>query len=183
METNEIIAQVFGFLALGLLLISFQFKSNKTLLILQSFGNLLFCIQYIFLHTYSGCICVLVLVRNLTVAFQDKYKILKWKGWEYILLILFLVSSIFTWEGLKSILPLIGCIGSTIAYFKNNARVFRSVTLFITSPCWLTYDALSGAYAGIINEIITIISIVISIIRFGWKKLGEDEYNKEQKNG
>lgn len=41
---------------------------------------------------------------------------------------------------------------------------------------WLTYDLIVGAYAGVLNETIAATSIIVSIIRFGWKSLGENEF-------
>ncbi len=47
--------------------------------------------------------------------------------------------------------------------------------LFCASPAWLLYDVMVGSAAGVVNELITLGSIIISIFRFGWKELGNPE--------
>ena len=42
------------------------------------------------------------------------------------------------------------------------------------SPCFLIYDVLIGSWGGVLNETITILSILLSIVRFGWKELGKE---------
>ena len=45
----------------------------------------------------------------------------------------------------------------------------------------LIYDIIFHSYAGILNEVITITSILISIWRFGWKNLGDPNSGFSQK--
>lgn len=47
--------------------------------------------------------------------------------------------------------------------------------LFCASPAWLLYDVMVGSIAGIVNEAITLTSIIVSVLRFGWKELGDPE--------
>ncbi|WP_366916605.1 YgjV family protein [uncultured Oscillibacter sp.] len=42
------------------------------------------------------------------------------------------------------------------------------------SPCTLLYDILVHTWGGAVCEAITILSIIISIVRFGWRNLGEE---------
>ena len=45
----------------------------------------------------------------------------------------------------------------------------------IKSNRWLIYDVIVRSYGGIVSESITMLSILISIIRFGWKGLEKDK--------
>lgn len=47
--------------------------------------------------------------------------------------------------------------------------------MFINSPLWIIYNFMSGSLAGILDEIVTEISLVISVFRFGWKSLDRVE--------
>ena len=47
--------------------------------------------------------------------------------------------------------------------------------MLINSPLWIVYDVLVGSWAGILDELITEVSILISIRRFGWKNLDRTE--------
>ncbi len=43
--------------------------------------------------------------------------------------------------------------------------------MFINSPLWIVYDIIVGSRAGILDEIITECSVIVSILRYGWKNL------------
>ena len=47
--------------------------------------------------------------------------------------------------------------------------------MFINSPLWIIYDILVGSWAGILDEVVTEASMIISIIRYGWKALDRVE--------
>lgn len=78
-----------------------------------------------------------------------------------------------TWSGWISILPVVGNIASTIAGYTNNAKKIRSAGMFINSPLWIIYDIIVGSWAGILDEVVTEVSILISIYRYGWNNLDE----------
>lgn len=42
----------------------------------------------------------------------------------------------------------------------------------------LLYDVMVKSWGGVLNESITIVSIIISIARFGWKSLDGDKIEK-----
>ena len=170
-------AQIIGVFGIICFVLSFQIKSNKALLVVQAIADALFGIQFILLGGYTGCFgMIIVVLRNIFIYFKERNNFFSFKGWKYVFIVLILISTIFTWDGIKSILPFIACAGATYIYFENNARKYRTVNLFCASPCWLIYDLLVGSYAGALNEIITMISITVSIIRFGWKSLGDNEF-------
>ena len=80
-----------------------------------------------------------------------------------------------TWDGAVSILPGLGAISGTLACWTNNAKIIRITNLTINSPCCLIYDVIFRSWGGVINESITIISIIVSIMRFGLKALDGDK--------
>ena len=53
-------------------------------------------------------------------------------------------------------------------------RNIRIANLAVNSPCMLLYDVLVKSWGGALNEAVTLVSIIISIIRFGWKALDGD---------
>ena len=78
---------------------------------------------------------------------------------------------IFTWDGWPSILPVAANIASTLGGYTHNPRKIRIAGMFINSPLWIVYDIIVGSWAGILDEVISEVSMVISIIRYGWKNL------------
>ena len=89
-----------------------------------------------------------------------------------------LAAALLTWSGWYCILPVIGTAAGKIAYWTNNAGKIRFANLAVTSPCLLVYDVLVKSWGGVLNESVSIISIVVSIIRFGWKALDGDAVGK-----
>ena len=47
----------------------------------------------------------------------------------------------------------------------------RVAGIFINSPLWIIYDIIVGSWAGILDEVISEASMIISICRYGWKNL------------
>ena len=43
--------------------------------------------------------------------------------------------------------------------------------MLANSPLWIIYDVIIGSWAGILDEIVTEISMIVSIFRYGWKNL------------
>lgn len=81
----------------------------------------------------------------------------------------------FTWAGWISILPVAANIAATIGGYTHNARKIRMAGMFINSPLWILYDIMVGSWAGILDEAVSEISMMISIVRYGWKNLDKIE--------
>jgi hypothetical protein len=47
--------------------------------------------------------------------------------------------------------------------------------MFINSPLWIVYDVVVGSWAGIIDEVVSEASMLLSIWRYGWKDLNTTE--------
>ena len=43
---------------------------------------------------------------------------------------------------------------------------------------WMTYDIITGAYGGVVTELVILGSVIFSIVRFGWKGLDDPEFSK-----
>ena len=77
---------------------------------------------------------------------------------------LFLIFAYLTRDGLKSALIAVAKVVSTVAYGSANLFFARVMILF-TGIIWLTYNFIIKSYAGVLNEAMTIVSIIIGIIR------------------
>ena len=88
-----------------------------------------------------------------------------------IICLLQLVTLLFTWDNWWSVLPVAANIAATIGGYTFNARKIRAVGIFINSPMWIVYNALVGSWAGILDEIVSEASMIISVLRYGWKNL------------
>ena len=172
---SDFFIQGIGFAALALFIMSYQIKSNKWLFLLQLLGSALFCIQFFMLDAISGCFSLAVnILRN---ALMMKYKEWKWvrNRWCPVVIAgLFTVVLVFTWNGPISLLAFVASVVSTFAYWSDVPRNIRLANLICASPCWLIYDVIVFSLGGIVSEAVTMISIMVSFIRFGWKGLERD---------
>lgn len=176
---SPIIIQGIGFIGVICFIMSFQIKSNKALFLAQMAGSGLFCVQFMLIGAYSGCLSLLVIViRNWFLARADKWPAVLWKGWAVLIIIVCAAIMIFTWTGPISILPFLAMAGGTIGYYTNNAQKIRFANLVCCSPAWLIYDFVVGSIGGVLNESIVLISIFVSIYRYGWKSMNNPDFGK-----
>ena len=165
-----LLIQAVGFVGTILFFLSYQCKSNKNLFRVQFVSYLCYTVHLLLLGAITGGISyVLNTVRSFCLG--SKREFLKSKWMCAIICILQLITLVLTWEGWWSVLPVAANIAATIGGYTFNARKIRVVGLFINSPLWIIYNIIVSSWAGILDEVVTILSMIISIIRYGWKNL------------
>ena len=173
---QDILIQAIGYIGALLFVLSYQIRSNRALFFCQILGSVLFCVQFFLLHALSGCLNLIVIMfRNALLMKYDTCPWVRWKGWTAILSAICTVILYFTWKGAISLLPFAALIGSNIGYWTNNAQKIRLSNLACASPCWLIYDVIVGSWGGVLNESITLGSILVSVYRYGWKAMGDPD--------
>ena len=166
-----IIAQAIGFIGAGLLIFSYQFKSSRKLFFMQMCSNAIYVLHFFMLAAYSGSINIAIsLLRNF-VLINSKSQWARNKVWLWIFVFLHIVVTVFTWQDMFSLLPTIGMLAITIASWTRNGKKIRIANLCINSPAWLIYDIYTVSYSGILCEIFTLSSVLISFYRYGTKAL------------
>lgn len=171
---NEYMVQAIGFLGVALFIVSYQIRSNRALFLCQLVGCIVFCVQFFLMGAYTGAISLIVnIARNLLLIKSNDWKWAKSQVTLAAIILLLLVMTICTWAGWISILPFVSVAVTSIGYWTQNAQKIRLSQLF-GSPCTLLYDILVHTWGGAVCEAITILSIIISIVRFGWRNLGEE---------
>jgi hypothetical protein len=176
---NEIVVQGIGIIGVICFIVSFQIKSNKALYLAQMAGCGMFCIQFFLLGAYTGCLnLVITILRNILLSKADTWKYALWKGWPVLIIIACTVVTVVTWVGPLTLLPYIAMVGGTIGYYTNNAQKIRFANLVCCSPAWLIYDFVVGSIGGVLNESIVLISIFVSIYRYGWKSMNNPDFGK-----
>lgn len=171
---NEYMVQAIGFLGVALFIVSYQIRSNRALFLCQLMGCIVFCVQFFLMGAYTGAISLIVnIARNLLLIKSNDWKWAKSQVTLAAIILLLLVMTICTWAGWMSILPFVSVAVTSIGYWTQNAQKIRLSQLF-GSPCTLLYDILVHTWGGAVCEAITILSIIISIVRFGWRNLGKE---------
>lgn len=162
---TDFISQGLGIIGAAFNISSFQLKSNKKLILFQFLGSAFFLLNYFLLGAFTGCFMNGAgTLRGLIFLKGDKAR----KPYILVILnLLLVIGTLLTWEGVLSILPLIGMLTMTTVMYLNNGKLIRMGQLFIASPCWLVYNFTSGTIGGTICEVFIIVSAVISFIRYG----------------
>ena len=174
-DLDNFLVQLIGFVGVAFFIFSYQIKSNRALFLFQLIGCILFCVQFFIMGAYTGALSLVVnIIRN--------FLLLKAKEWSWVkskltlacIIAVLVVITVYTWAGLHSLLPFISVAVTSIGYWTDNAQKIR-LSQLIGSPCTLVYDVIIRSWGGVLNETIVILSIVISIARFGWKNMGDNE--------
>ena len=170
MPANMVFIQAIGFAGTFLFFFSYQCKRNENLFRVQFISYLCYTVHLLLLGAVTGGISyILNTIRSFCLG--SKYDLLKGKWMCGIICILQLITLFVTWSGWYSILPVAANIAATIGGYTHNGKKIRAVGMLINSPLWILYNIIVGSWAGILDEIVSELSMVISICRYGWKNL------------
>lgn len=171
---NTYVIQGIGFAGTIAFFLSFQCRTNRNLFRVQLLSYLCYTTHLLLLGAYTGGISyVLNAVRS--VCLGSKVRFLRGRGMCVCLCGLQLLALAVTWNGWISILPVAANIAATIGGYTYNPRSIRVVGMTINSPLWIVYNILVGSWAGLLDEIVSELSMGISILRYGWKNLDRVE--------
>ena len=171
---NPYLVQAIGFVGVALFIISYQIKSNRALFFCQMMGCLVFCVQFFLLGAYTGALGLSInITRNILLLKSKDWPWARSRTTLFVLLAALTVMTVFTWAGWRSLLPFASVAITNTGYWTQNAQKIRLAQLF-GSPCTLTYDLIVRSWGGALTEGIAIVSILVSIWRFGWNNLAEE---------
>ncbi len=172
MIAGKVLVQIIGFVGTALFFFSFQCKSNKNLFRIQFLSYLLYTIHLLLLGAVTGGISYVInTLRSFCLGSRNAFA----KSWKmcWIICLLQMAALYFTWGGWLSLLPVTANIASTIGGYTNNGKKIRIAGIFINSPLWIIYNISVGSLAGILDEVVSEASMIISVYRYGWKNLDQ----------
>jgi len=170
LSSEFITAQIIGFIATAIVIVSFQFKSVKTLLVLQICSSFIFAAQLFIMGAFSGMACnILGALLRIFVCGRNK-KWVKALPWKYIFAAAFLLSGALFYTTWYSLIPAAAMVVYTFAVWSANPKTIRIYNGAAVSPMWLIYNISIMSIPGIITEVVNITSISVSWLRFYSKK-------------
>ena len=174
MTIRYLLIQAVGLVGTALFFLSFQCKRNRSLFRIQFLSYLFYTAHLLLLGAVTGAVSYVInTIRSACLGSGRAFLRSRWMCW--ILCLLQLAALLFTWSGWISLLPIVANIAATVGGYTHNPRKVRLVAMLINSPLWIVYDVLVGSWAGILDELITEVSILLSLRRFGWKNLDRTE--------
>ena len=173
MSTHWIINQIFAFIGLIFVVVSFQQKDSKRLLIFRNIATLFVFIGLCFLGNTSAIIfCGVGALRNLVSLYfaykpdtKTIYKIIA----SVILVALLVVLNIMFWKNYLNIYSIVLGTAAVYTFMQKKASTIRklSVCLEILS---ITYYSILLSPTNVLIEVIGLTSAVVGIIRLDIKK-------------
>lgn len=160
------IIQILGLVTVLLTIFSFFQKEKWKMMLLLSVTNAVMVTTYILCGQLLGGILVIgALIRTLVYFFYSKYN----KQPEPIVMVLFeiycMVISILLFSSPVDLLMIMNILVVTYTTWQNNMRVLRLGYVF-SSAMLITYDIMIGAYVTAISEVIMLISVIVSLIKY-----------------
>ena len=146
-------------------------KKRTNIILLNASSRILYIVQYILLSAFEGAVLDIAgVISSFLAQKKDSNFIKKHLKWFFISSnLLIVVMGLLLYKNIFSILPIIGVVLHTRAFWIDDETRIRQVS-FLGSPFWLVYNFVSGAYGSCIGDILSMVSIAISMYRYDFKK-------------
>ena len=165
----KIAAQIVGLLVVFFSLASFQLKKRRNIMLFQITASFLSAMQFLLLKSFTGMVLDLIAVARTFVCANNQKRWAASRWWLAGFILVMIVSGVYTWEGYWSVFAILGSCLSTVALWMKKEKRIRLISLAV-GPCWIVYNLIVGAYAGALNEVLAMISILIGLWRLDRKK-------------
>jgi len=167
----ELLGQGIGIIAMVAIILSFQCKSTRSLVVVIGIGALLFVVSYFILGQPSAAIFNIISVVCSVACLKDS---LKNKLIFGIIVALYLAATLATFTGWWSLLLMAAQLAGSYSIMFRSGAFIRNMRFFFVSPVWLINNTVvCFTIGGIVCEVITMLSVVISFIRY--RKTGFEE--------
>ena len=170
LKVMQWVAFVAGLSAVALYLWCFQLKEAKKIVACKILSNLFYFIQYILLFAWVGAAMdVAALITSFFAYKKDNPFVKKHKIPILIITNLSIVTvGLLLFENFFSLFCIAGVLVESLSTWMKNEKMIRVISLFAV-PCWLVYNVAAGAYGSLIGNVLAMISIVASLIRYSSK--------------
>lgn len=169
----EKISIMIGLVAVAIYSLGYLQKKRKAIILMNFTSRVLYIIQYLLLGAFEGAALDIAGAVSSVLAERKDTKFLKKYALPVLLLMDLAMVAIGLWlyENPYSLLPLIGVLLHTSAFWMNDEKKIRIVSL-IGSPFWLVYNWVSGAKPSCIGDVLSMIAMITAMIRydFNWSK-------------
>lgn len=156
--------QIVGIIAMIAITLSFQCKSNLKLTIVMGIGALMFALSYLLLGQPSATLFNIVTVICSLVCLKDK---LKNKYVFLIIALLYALATYLTFDRWWTVILMFAQLVTSYSLMFRSGKFIRNLRFFFVSPIWLINNSLiCFNIGGLICESITMISIIVSFIRY-----------------
>ena len=161
----EIAAQIFGLFAMLSLFIIYQQKSRKKIIIAKLSADICWVAHYLCLGGIAGIIPNMVGIFRELVFINRKDK--AWANklvWPIVFIAINFGLGMTTFHSFYNILPIAASAFVTVSLWIDNPKLTKLITIPVCIA-FMIYDFYVKSYIGMINESISIVSIIIFFIK------------------
>ena len=179
MKPIEIIANGIGLVAITLYVLGYLQKTRKNIILVSVISKVLYVLQYILLGAISGAILDIVgALSSILAERKNKIGFIK----KHTVLFVVIMDSLmiaggavlfFVFGDKYAIFSTLGVLLHTSAFWIDDEKKIRKLS-FCGSPFWFIYNFMSKAYSCCIGDLLSMVSIVTSMIRYGDFKKNKD---------
>lgn len=163
---NPMFIQFIGAIALIFSIMVFQVDSRRKMLKLHIGSSLFYTIHLFLLGGYSGSIVNLVNAARNYCFYKVKLKKHRWiipVGF----IAIFAIVVFITWKDYYSVMPLIGAVFGTLAFWQKDPKLVRIFSLIVAPP-WFIYSVMIGSVPMMISEVIMFSSDIVGLLRYDY---------------
>lgn len=177
MTIEWIINQVFATIGLLFVILAFQQKEAKRIILFYTLATLFVLIgMCVYGNVSSIILCAVGLLRNLVTLYYaykpDTKRIVKLIA-SIILIAMLITFNIIFWDNYLNILSMVIGITAVITFMQKNAAIIRKLSVLF-ELLLVTYFALLLSPINVIMEILGLTSVIVGIIRLDIKKKGNN---------
>ena len=166
----RIAAQIIGYIAVAENILIYVSNRRERILFFKFLSDALWFVNYLLMGGFTGAaLNAVAMTREAVFSVRDRYK---WAGAKWIpalFLLLTWVSPVlewvktgeFTWQPL---LPAFGSMVFVIGFYARRTMLTKATSL-LGNALWLTYAVLLANWAGMVGNILMLISALIGIFR------------------
>ena len=172
MKPIEIVANGIGLVAITLYVLGYLQKTRKNIILVSVISKVLYVLQYILLGAISGAILDIVgALSSILAERKNKIGFIK----KHTVLFVVVMDSLivaggavlfFVFGDKYALFSTLGVLLHTSAFWIDDEKRIRRLS-FCGSPFWFIYNFMSKAYSCCIGDLLSMVSIVSSMIRYG----------------
>ena len=176
----KVIAFAVGIAAVVLLILGYLQKTREKIIWFNVLSRALFILQYALLTAFEGAVLEVAGIIVAYVAQRKSLPLIKKHEKLFYLASCGLVigMGLIPYQNVVSLLPIVGVLIHTSAFWLNEEKWIRRVSL-LGSPFWFAYNVITGAYCACVGDILSVTSIVTAMMRYDF---GKKSINGERTN-
>ncbi|MBQ8859584.1 MAG: YgjV family protein [Clostridia bacterium] len=156
--------QILGGVAMLVSFFIYQQSSRLRMVFLKLVTDVLWAAHFFLIGGLTGALTTAMAIFREAVFYHKDKKWGKSPLWPTLFILAYAAAAALTWKGVFSILPSCGSIIATLAYWQSDGRRAK-LLLAPTSACMFVYNLYSRSYAGVVNEVVTMVSLLVYFIR------------------